>query len=82
MLFTSITIRAVHIEVADSLDTISYINAPQWFISRRGQIEIIHCDNGTNFVGAEKQICENLNQAQIEKHMQSFLWSPSQSEQE
>lgn len=73
VLFTCLTIRAVHIEVADSLDTSSCINALRRFISRRGQVTIMRSDNGTNFVGAEKELREairNLNQSHVEKAMQ------------
>lgn len=89
MIFTCLTIRAVHIEVADSLDTSACINVLHCFISRRGQVSIIRSDNGTNFVGAEKELreaLENLNQSEIEKTMQmrGIKWifnSPAASHQ-
>lgn len=58
VMFTCLTIRAVHIEVADSLNTSACINVLHRFISRRGQISIMRSDNGTNFVGAEKELKE------------------------
>lgn len=89
VLLTCLTIRAVHIEVADSLDTSSCINALRRFISRRGEVTIMRSDNGTNFVGAEKQLREangSLNQSHIEKAMQKkgIKWifnSPAASHQ-
>lgn len=89
VLFTCLTIRAVHIEVADSLDTSSCINALHRFISRRGQVDIIRSDNGTNLVGADKELkaaLQNLDQSEIEKKMQQkgIRWifnSPSASHQ-
>jgi hypothetical protein len=50
VLFTCLTVRAIHIEVASSLDTESFINALRRFIARRGQPEKIRLDNGGNFV--------------------------------
>ena len=61
MLFTCMTSRAVHIEVANSLDTNSCINALRRFISRQGQVKCIRSDNGTNFVGAERELREALS---------------------
>ena len=55
-LFTCLKIRAVHIEVVHSLDTDSFINALQRFMSRRGQVKMLQSDNATNFVGAEKEL--------------------------
>ena len=67
-LFTCLTMRAVHLEVTQSLETDSFINALQRFISRRGRPQEIWCDNGTNFIGAERQLTKSLqewNQAQV-----------------
>ena len=55
-LFTCLASRAVHIEVADSLETDSFINAPRRFICRRGSVREIRCDRGTNFIGAEAEL--------------------------
>ena len=64
-LFTCLTIRAIHIEVLYSLETDSFLQAFQRFICRRGQVKVIRSDNGTNFVGAAKEIekylrCKNI----------------------
>ena len=79
-LFTCFAIRAVHIEVAHSLDTHSFINALQRFMSRRGQPKEITSDNGTNFVGAEKELREAIagwNQKQIHEylHQNGIQWN-------
>ena len=54
-LFTCLTTRAVHIKVAQSLDTESCLAAVTRFIARRGYPSPIITDNGTNFVGAAKE---------------------------
>ncbi len=72
VIFTCLTVRAVHIEIAHSLDTDSCINAIRRFICRRGQVKVLRSDNGTNFVAAEKELrkaLENLNQTNIQKIM-------------
>ena len=67
-IFTCLATRAVHIEKADSMDTSACINLMRRFIARRGQVKSIRSDNGTNMVGAEKELrqeIQKLNQAQI-----------------
>jgi transposase InsO family protein len=59
-LFTCLTTRAVHVEVAHSLDTDSAIMAIRRFISRRGSPTKLYSDNGTNFHGAERELRESL----------------------
>ena len=68
VIFTCMATRAVHIEVADSQSTDSFINALRRFSARRGPVRLIRCDNGTNFVGAEKELkaeLERLKQTQV-----------------
>ena len=55
-LFTCLTTIAVHIEVVPSLDTSSCVMGVERFISRRGTPITIMSDNGTNFVGTQKEL--------------------------
>ena len=52
--------RAIHLEVAVSLDTDACINAIRRFVSRRGQVAHLRSENGTNFVGAERELKQAL----------------------
>ena len=57
-LFTCLASRAVHLEMAYSLDVDRCFNALNRMINRRGVPEEILSDNGTNFVAANKELCE------------------------
>ncbi|XP_033103398.1 uncharacterized protein LOC117106155 [Anneissia japonica] len=61
MLFTCMASRAVHLEVAHTLDTASCINTIKRFTARRGNVSSIRSDNGTNLVGAERELRESLH---------------------
>ena len=60
VLFTCLATHAIHIEVCESLDTSSFLNALRRFQARRGQVTFIRSDNGTNFVGAERELREKF----------------------
>ena len=71
-LFTCLTMRAVHIEVVPKLDTDSCLNAIMRFIARRGKPNTTISDNGTNFVGAEREFADYVgawNKEGIEEHL-------------
>ncbi|GBP61414.1 hypothetical protein EVAR_37946_1 [Eumeta japonica] len=55
-LFTCLTTRAVHMEVASSLSADSMIMALRRFMARRGQPDTLYSDHGTNFVGAAAEL--------------------------
>lgn len=57
-LFTCLTIRAIHLELVHSLSTTSCVMAFRRFVARRGAPSEIFSDNGTNFVGANRQLSE------------------------
>ncbi|XP_030836079.1 uncharacterized protein LOC115922128 [Strongylocentrotus purpuratus] len=64
-----LVVRAVHIEILHSLDTDSFLNALQRFMARRGQPEVIRSDNGTKFVGGNRELkkgVQHWNQQKIQ----------------
>ena len=67
VLFTCMASRAIHLEVAHSLETDSFIQALRRFICRRGPIRQMRSDQGTNFVGAKKELKEALSELDQDK---------------
>ncbi|XP_043191513.1 uncharacterized protein LOC122364821 [Amphibalanus amphitrite] len=61
VVFTCLAIRAVHLEVADDLSTDSFLCALRRFVARRGGVRSLRSDQGTNFIGAEKELKEEVN---------------------
>ena len=57
-LFTCLITRAIHLEKVSSMDTSAGVAGIERFIARRGMPNVIWSDNGTNFVGAEKELLE------------------------
>lgn len=73
VLFTCMSSRAIHLETANSLETDSFINSLRRFISRRGPVRQIRCDQGTNFVGAKRELDDQLSKMDQSRVRQFLL---------
>lgn len=62
-LFVCMVTRAIHLEVVTDLTAKAFIAAFKRFTARRGHCSDLFSDNGTNFVGASKQLREMFNSA-------------------
>jgi len=56
--FICFSSKAVHLELVEDLSSDIFISIFKRFIARRGLPQRVHCDNGTNFVGASRQLKE------------------------
>ena len=72
VLFTYLATRAIHLEVAQSMDSDLFVNSMPRFIARRGILEVMRSDNGSNFVGGNKELREAIsewNESQIHEFL-------------
>ena len=73
VLFTCIASRAIHLEIATSLTTDSFLNAYRRFVCRRGPIQQLRSDQGTNFVGAKNELEAALHEMNHNKIQRELL---------
>lgn len=59
--FVCFATRAIHLEAVMGLTSEAFIVALRRFMSRRGKCTKIFSDNGTNFVGAHKELSKYLS---------------------
>ncbi|KAL1447478.1 hypothetical protein WDU94_008923, partial [Cyamophila willieti] len=57
-LFICMTTKALHLELASSLTTESFLSCLRRIIARRGTVKVLYCDQGTNFVGASNMLSD------------------------
>ena len=82
VIFTCITRRVIHLEIAGDLTTDSLILALRRFIARRGNVKHIRSDNGTNFKGVQEELKDAIAEINIpevvselvQKHV-NFIWT-------
>ncbi|XP_029176084.1 uncharacterized protein LOC114944355 [Nylanderia fulva] len=55
-IFVCFTTKAIHLECVDDYSTEGFLAALSRFTSRRGLPSHIYSDNGTNFIGADKEL--------------------------
>ena len=75
-MLTCLSSLALHLEVVQNVETESFIQAVRRFIARRGNIRLIRCDNGTNFVGAKSELQRSLSEMDedIIYHISYFIY--------
>ena len=73
IIFTCMTIRAVHVEIVYSLDRDSFLLVLRLSIARRGQVQELRSDNGTNFTGGESELRESIQEWNHDKIHEEML---------
>jgi Family of unknown function (DUF5641) len=61
--FVCMVTRAIHLELVTGLTSEAFLAASRRFTSRRGHCKHVYSDNGTNFVGAQKILTQEYEQA-------------------
>ncbi|XP_033218059.1 uncharacterized protein LOC117173529 [Belonocnema kinseyi] len=67
-IFVCFTTKAVHLDLVYGLTTEAFLDSLSKFFSRQGKAITVHSDNGTNFVGANKELRDLYEFIQKTKH--------------
>ena len=73
VLFTCMASHAIHLEIATSLTTDLFLNAYRRFVCRRGPIQQLRSDQGTNFAGAKNELEAALHEMNHNKIQRELL---------
>ncbi|XP_036143903.1 uncharacterized protein LOC118645955 [Monomorium pharaonis] len=74
-IFVCMTTKAVHIELVEDMTTEAFLGALKRFTARRGKVQEIYSDNGTNFVGADRALQQILEAEEFKNTVQEFATS-------
>lgn len=74
--FVCLVTRAVHLEAVMGMTSEAFLAAFRRFIARRGHVEHMYSDNGTTFVGAEREMREAVDAWQHQNTLE-FVQSKS-----
>ncbi|CAI5694724.1 unnamed protein product [Oreochromis niloticus] len=72
LLFTCLCCRAIHIEMVNDMSADAFINGLRCFVSIRGAVRQIRCDQGSNFVRAKNEMYNALKQMDVNR-LSAFL---------
>ena len=63
----SLSVKAVHLELVSDLSTDAFVASLRCFIARRGKSVLIWSDDGSNFVGAARELKELAQFLKLQK---------------
>lgn len=63
-LFVCLSTKALHLEIVSDLTSQAFLAAYRRFVNRRGRCQQMYSDRGTNFVGAQKILQEEIYKAE------------------
>ena len=75
-IFVCLATKAIHLEVTSALSTEAFTACLKRFIARRNCPTTLHCDNGSNFVGARNELQRLytfLSNRETDSYIQQFL---------
>lgn len=72
-MFVCFSTKAVHLELVSDITSAAFIAAFRRFTSRRGLCAHVYCDNGTNFVGADREMRKQLAACMQDDEWRSVL---------
>ena len=70
-LFTCATVHAIHLEIVEDLSSEAFLHALRQFVSHHGWPTTIISDNGTSFVGCERELKKLLQEGK--KGIEEFV---------
>ena len=71
ILFTCLTIRAIDIEVVEEMFSSAFINALRRSIAKHGYVKLFRSDQGTNFVGAVRELGINVGDSSVKNLLEN-----------
>ena len=72
VMLTCLTVRAIHIETIQAMDTSSFLNALRRFLALSRPVSQMRSDCGTNFTGARTELAAALKEMKDEQ-VSSYL---------
>lgn len=73
-IFVCLSTKAIHLELASDLSSKTFIAVFKRFISRRGMCTDLYSDNGTNFIGANREMQSKFDEIMHQIQISVSQW--------